>query len=73
MSEKNVLKKFQMSELYLGCLDEMSEVNFNTAETLHVCSPLSGSILAELTTSQISIILASHNFARVHNFNLCFP
>ena len=31
---KNVLKNFQMSEQYWGCLDKMSEVNFNPAETL---------------------------------------
>ena len=34
MSEKNVLKKFQMSEQYCGCSDKMSEVNFSPAETL---------------------------------------
>ena len=32
--KKNVLKKFQMSEQYWGCLDKMSEVNFCPAETL---------------------------------------
>ena len=32
--EKNVLKTFQMSEQYWGCLDKMSEVNFSPAETL---------------------------------------
>ena len=31
---KNVLKNFQMSEQYWGCLDKMSEVNFSPAETL---------------------------------------
>ena len=31
---KNVLKNFEMSEQYLGCLDKMSEVNFSPAETL---------------------------------------
>ena len=31
---KNVLKIFQMSEQYWGCLDKMSEVNFSPAETL---------------------------------------
>ena len=34
---KNVLKIFQMSEQYWGCLDKMSEVNFSPAETL-LCS-----------------------------------
>ena len=31
---KNVLKNFQMSKQYWGCLDKMSEVNFSPAETL---------------------------------------
>ena len=31
---KNVLKNFQMSEQYWGCLDKMSEVYFSPAETL---------------------------------------
>ena len=31
---KNVLKNFQMSEQYWGCLDKMSVVNFSPAETL---------------------------------------
>ena len=31
---KNVLRNFQMSEQYWGCLDKMSEVNFSLAETL---------------------------------------
>ena len=34
MSEKNVLKNFQMSEQYWGCSDKMSEANFSPAETL---------------------------------------
>ena len=33
---KNVLKNFQMSEQYWGCLDKISEVNFSRAETLVV-------------------------------------
>ena len=32
--KKNVLKNFQMSEQYWGCLDKMSEVDFSPAETL---------------------------------------
>ena len=32
--EKNILKTFQMSEQYWGCLDKMSKVNFSPAETL---------------------------------------
>ena len=35
MSEKNVLKNFQMSEQYWGCSDKMSEANFSPAETLY--------------------------------------
>ena len=31
---KNVLKFFQMSEKYWGCLDKMFKVNFSPAETL---------------------------------------
>ena len=31
---KNVLKNFQMSEQYWGCLDKKSGVNFSPAETL---------------------------------------
>ena len=31
---KNGLKNFQMSKQYWDCLDKMSEVNFNPAETL---------------------------------------
>ena len=34
VSEKNVLKSFQMSEQYWGCSDKMSEANFSPAETL---------------------------------------
>ena len=34
MSEKNVLKNFQMSEQYWGCLDKINKVNFSPAETL---------------------------------------
>ena len=33
---ENVLKIFQMSEQYWGCLDKMSEVNFSPAETLRI-------------------------------------
>ena len=36
MSVKNVLKFFQMSEKYWGCLDKLSEVNFSPAETLWI-------------------------------------
>ena len=32
---KNVLKNFQMSEQYWGCLDKISEVYFSPAETLN--------------------------------------
>ena len=38
MSVKNVLKNFQMSEQYWGCLGKMSEVNFSPAETLEISS-----------------------------------
>ena len=36
---KNVLKNYQMSEQYWGCLDKMSEVNFSPAETLNSLDP----------------------------------
>ena len=37
MSVKNALNFFQMFEQYWGCLDKMSDVNFNPAETLCNC------------------------------------
>ena len=40
MSEKNVLKNFQMSEQYWGCSDKMSEANFSPAETLDIHSKI---------------------------------
>ena len=38
MSVKNVLKNFQMSEQYWGCLGKMPKVNFSPAETLEISS-----------------------------------
>ena len=40
---KNVLKQFQMSEQYWGCLDKMSEVNDSPAETLNYFVALNAS------------------------------